>query len=182
MGDPYNNVGATGLVARSNHYCPFIMGDNIICWQLGGDNGVVMDRVFVGYTLVNQPSLDQPMYDIYYIMGWIIHYCTIRHWTNRCWTGRPDRSPLHSWGGHYWIAFWQNVKRRGLQCPSSHQNTVWWIRRAFSSDSQNTDWCRQGCWNNIPEGVGNGWVSFFCFRFLMVPFLLPSDLLTAPFF
>ena len=98
MGDTYNNVGATGLVARSNHYCPVIMGDNIICWQLGGDNGVVMDRVFVGYTLVNQPSLDQPMYDIYYIMGWIIHYCTIRHWTNRCWTGRPDRSPLHSWG------------------------------------------------------------------------------------
>ena len=69
MGDTYNNVGATGLVARSNPYCPVIMGDNIICWQLGGDNGVVMDRVFVGYTLVNQPSLDQPMYDIYYIMG-----------------------------------------------------------------------------------------------------------------
>ena len=32
MGDTYNNVGATGLVARSNHYCPVIMGDNIICW------------------------------------------------------------------------------------------------------------------------------------------------------
>ena len=26
-----------------------------------------------------------------------------------------------------------------LQCPSSHQNTIWWIRRAFSGDSQNTD-------------------------------------------
>ncbi|CDD83692.1 unknown [Bacteroides sp. CAG:462] len=26
------------------------------------------------------------------------------------------------------------------------------------------------------------WVSFFCFRFLMLLFLLPSDLLTAPFF
>ena len=32
------------------------------------------------------------------------------------------------------------------------------------------------------EGVGNGWVSFFFFRLLMVPFLLPSDLLTVPFF
>ena len=63
MGDTYNNVGATGLVARSNPYCPVIMGDNIICWQLGGDNGVVMDRVFVGYTLVNQPSLDHPLLD-----------------------------------------------------------------------------------------------------------------------
>jgi len=30
MGDTYNNVGATGLVARSNPYCPVIMGDNII--------------------------------------------------------------------------------------------------------------------------------------------------------
>ena len=27
MGNLYNNVGATGLVARSNHYCPVIMGD-----------------------------------------------------------------------------------------------------------------------------------------------------------
>ena len=26
VGDPYNNVGATGLVARSNHCCPVIMG------------------------------------------------------------------------------------------------------------------------------------------------------------
>ena len=115
--------------------------------------------------------------DIYYMMGWIIRY-----WTNRCWTGRPDRSPLHSCGERSGIAFWQNVKRRGLQCPSSHQNTIWWIRRAFSSDSQNTDWCRQGCWNDIMGGVENGWVSFFCFRFLMLLYLLPSDLLTAPFF
>ena len=37
MGDTYNNVGATGLVARSNPYCPVIMGDNIICWRLDGD-------------------------------------------------------------------------------------------------------------------------------------------------
>ena len=69
MGNLYNNVGATGLVARSNHYCPVIMGDNIICWRLDGGNEMLMDRVFVEYTLVNQPSLDQPMYDIYYIMG-----------------------------------------------------------------------------------------------------------------
>ena len=66
MGDTYNNVGATGLVARSNHYCPVIMGDNINCWQLGGDNEVVMDRMFVEYTLMNHPLLDQhPVYDIY---------------------------------------------------------------------------------------------------------------------
>ena len=105
--------------------------------------------------------------DIYYMMGWIIHYWTIHYWT-----GRPDRSPLHSWGGHSGIAFWQNVKRRGLQCLSSHQNTVWWIRRAFSGDSQNTDWCRKGCWNNIPEGVGNGWVSFFLFLFPYIPLFI----------
>ena len=63
MGDPYNNVGATGLVARSNHYCTVIMGDNIIFWQLGGDNWVVMDRMFVEYTLVNQPLWDHPLLD-----------------------------------------------------------------------------------------------------------------------
>ena len=87
MGDTYNNVGATGLVARSNPYCPVIMGDNIIFWQLGGDNWVVMDRMFVEYTLVNQPLWDHPL------LG------------GRYWTGRPDRSPLHSWGGHSGIAF-----------------------------------------------------------------------------
>ena len=36
------------------------------------------------------------------------------------------------------LPFWQNVKRSPPQCPSSHQNTVWWIRRAFSGDLQNT--------------------------------------------
>ena len=131
------------------------MGDNIICWQLNGGNWMLATGCL-----------------------WNVHWWTNhpllggRYWVGRCWTGRPDRSPLHSWGGHYWIAFWQNVKRRGLQCPSSHQNTVWWIRRAFSSDSQNTDWCRQGCWNNIPEGVGNGWVSFFLFLFPYIPLFI----------
>ena len=36
------------------------------------------------------------------------------------------------------LPLWQNVKRSPPQCPSSHQNTVWWIRRAFSGDLQNT--------------------------------------------
>ena len=63
MGDTYNNVRATGLVARSNHYCTVIMGDNIIFGQLGGDNWVVMDRMFVEYTLVNQPLWDHPLLD-----------------------------------------------------------------------------------------------------------------------
>ena len=161
----------------------------------------VIGPFIVGPPLLGRALLDQPLlgratrpvaptfsfgwtFDVRHILYGVVKQTLLdhRYWVGRYWTGRPDRSPLHSRGGHYWIAFWQNVKRRGLQCPSSHQNTVWWIRRAFSSDSQNTDWCRQGCWNNIPEGVGNGWVSFFCFRFLMVPFLLPSDLLTAPFF
>jgi len=133
-------------------------------------NGCLWNVHYIDHPLLDLALLDHSLLDHHYWVG--------RCWTNRCWVGRPDRSPLHSCGGRSGIAFWQNVKRRGLQCPSSHQNTIWWIRRAFSSDSQNTDWCRQGRWNDIPEGVGNGWVSFFCFRFLMVPFLLPSDLLT----
>ena len=36
--------------------------------------------------------------------------------------------------------FWQNVKRRTRQCPSSHQNTIGWIPRPFSGDLQNTHW------------------------------------------
>ena len=36
--------------------------------------------------------------------------------------------------------FWQNVKRRPPQCPSSHQNTIGWIPRPFSGNSQNTHW------------------------------------------
>ena len=57
MGNLYNNVGATGLVARSNHYCPLIMGDNIICWQLDGGNEMLMDRVFVECTLVEHTTV-----------------------------------------------------------------------------------------------------------------------------
>ena len=136
--------------------------------------GWTFDVRHILYGAVEQTLLDQPLLVGCYWVG--------RYWTIHCWTGRPDRSPLHSCGERSGITFWQNVKWRGLQCPSSHQNTIWWIRRVFSSDSQNTDWCRQGYWNNISEGVGNGWVSFFCFQFLMVPFLLPSDLLTVPFF
>ena len=52
MGDTYNNVGATGRVARSNHYCPVIWGDNIICWRLG-----VINRVCVECALMDQPSV-----------------------------------------------------------------------------------------------------------------------------
>ena len=84
MGDPYNNVGATGLVARSNHYCTVIMGDNIICWRLDGDKPGVCGM---------------------YIGGTNNRYWTERYWTNRCWTGRPDRSPLHSCGERSGIAF-----------------------------------------------------------------------------
>ena len=57
MGDLYNNVGATGLVAQSNHYCTIIMGDNIICWQLDGGNEMLMDRVFVECTLVEHTTV-----------------------------------------------------------------------------------------------------------------------------
>ena len=60
MGNLYNNVGATGLIAQSNHYCPVIMGDNIICWQLDGGNEMLMDRVFVECTLVEQTTVIGP--------------------------------------------------------------------------------------------------------------------------
>ena len=53
---------------------------------------------------------------------------------------------------------------------------------AFSGDSQNTDCCIQGRWNDITEDVEVEGVSLFCFPFLTSIFLLPSDLLTAPFF
>ena len=62
MGDTYNNVGATGLVARSNHYCPVIMGTILFV----GD-WVVMKRVFVECALVEQTTvigralLDHPL-------------------------------------------------------------------------------------------------------------------------
>ena len=52
MGDTYNNVGATGLVARSNHYCPVIMGTILFV----GD-WVVMKRVFVECTLVEHTTV-----------------------------------------------------------------------------------------------------------------------------
>ena len=55
MGDPYNNVGATGLVARSNHYCPVIMGTILFV----GD-WVVMKRVFVECALVEQTTVIGP--------------------------------------------------------------------------------------------------------------------------
>ena len=55
MGNLYNNVRATGLIAQSNHYCPVIMGDNIICWRL-----VVMDQVFVKCALVEQTTVIGP--------------------------------------------------------------------------------------------------------------------------
>ena len=64
MGDTYNNVGATGLVARSNHYCPVIMGTILFV----GD-WVVMKRVFVECALVEQTTvigralLDHPLLD-----------------------------------------------------------------------------------------------------------------------
>ena len=44
-------------------------------------------------------------------------------------------------GGRRFFSDWQSVKRRSPQCLSSHQNTVWWIPRPFSGDSQNTH-CR----------------------------------------
>ena len=49
MGDTYNNVWATGLVARSNPYCPVIMGTILFV----GD-WVVMKRVCVECALVEQ--------------------------------------------------------------------------------------------------------------------------------
>ena len=55
MGDTYNNVGATGLVARSNHYCPVIMGTILFV----GD-WVVMKRVFVECALVEQTTVIGP--------------------------------------------------------------------------------------------------------------------------
>ena len=87
MGDTYNNVGATGLIVRSNHYCPVIMGDNIICWRLDGDKPGVCG-MYIGGTNNRY---------------WTERYWTNRYWVGRCWTirywtGRPDRSPLHSWG------------------------------------------------------------------------------------
>ena len=65
MGNLYNNVGATGLIAQSNHYCPVIMGDNIICWRLDGDKPGVCGM---------------------YIGGTNNRYWTGRYWTIHCWT------------------------------------------------------------------------------------------------
>ena len=90
MGDTYNNVGATGLVARSNPYCPVIMGDNIICWRLDGD----------------KPGM----------CGMYIGGTNNRYWTIHCWTtiigsgvvepfiiGPGDQTgrPYIRGGGHY---------------------------------------------------------------------------------
>ena len=90
MGNPYNNVGATGLVARSNPYCPVIMGDNIICWRLDGD----------------KPGM----------CGMYIGGTNNRYWTIHCWTtiigsgvvepfiiGPGDQTgrPYIRGGGHY---------------------------------------------------------------------------------
>ena len=75
MGDTYNNVGATGRVARSNHYCPVIWGDNIICWRWGGDEtgvcgmciggptvvGPTPDARHILYDRMNHSLLDQPL-------------------------------------------------------------------------------------------------------------------------
>ena len=55
MGDTYNNVGATGLVARSNHYCPVIMGTILFV----GD-WMVINRVCVECTLVEQTTVIGP--------------------------------------------------------------------------------------------------------------------------
>ena len=196
MGDTYNNVGATGLIAQSNHYCPVIMGDNIICWRLDGDEtgvcgmciGGTNNRYWtircwttvIGSGVVGPGDQTGRPYIFIWVDVWCTTYIIWRGGTNIIGPtivgpsviGPGDQTgrPYIRGGGHYWIAFWQNVKRRGLQCPSSHQNTIWWIRRAFSS--QNTDWCRQGCWNNIPEGVGNGWVSFFLFLFPYIPLFI----------
>ena len=52
MGNLYNNVGATGLVARSNHYCPVIMGTILFV----GD-WMVINRVCVECTLVEQTTV-----------------------------------------------------------------------------------------------------------------------------
>ena len=38
------------------------------------------------------------------------------------------------------FSVWHFVQGSPPQCLSSHQNTIWWIRRAFSGDSQNTLW------------------------------------------
>ena len=55
MGNLYNNVGATGLVARSNHYCPVIMGTILFV----GD-WMVINRVCVECTLVEQTTVIGP--------------------------------------------------------------------------------------------------------------------------
>ncbi len=103
-------------------------------------------------------------------------------WTGCYWTGRPDRSPLR-WG---WWTFLNYVltkcQTKVLRVPilAPKYDLVDFV--AFSGDSQNTDCCIQGRWNDITEGVEVEGVSLFCFPFLTSLFLLPSDLLTAPFF
>ena len=67
MGDTYNNVGATGLVARSNHHCPVIMGDNIICGQLGGDETGVCG-IYIGEPTVMRPTVVGPTPGVRYIL------------------------------------------------------------------------------------------------------------------
>ena len=59
------------------------------------------------------------------------------------------------------LPFWQNVKRSPPQCPSSHQNTVWWIPRPFSGDSQNTYGCRFHPFRFTTNSTAGSVASFF---------------------
>ena len=164
MGNLYNNVGATGLIAQSNHYYPVIMGDNIICWRLDGDNEMLLDLALLDHSLLDH------------------HYWVGRCWTNRCWTGRPDRSPLHSCGGRLLNYVLTKCQMKG--------STMSFLAPKYDLVDSEALLGRFAKYRLMQEGVlerhfevdWERWVSFFCFRFLMLLFLLPSDLLTAPFF
>ena len=76
------------------------------------------------------------------------------------------------------LSSYQIVKRSVRECPSSHQNTSWWVKKAFSSDSQNTCW-KQSTPNAVPVTDRSRPYHPHVHSVIHLPYLMiPSDLLT----